>query len=129
MKGFPTRAPADLEHRPRQQQWLVDGLWGRQAVGIVGGDRPPVPRQSLPFAQPQRVQHDGRRDRTAENAVVLADEMIAEREEVRLVGRARKTLRALPGGPFDKSRWMQVFTFRCMVLYRKNNKAAHQRQE
>ena len=38
MKGFPTRAPADLEHRPRQQQWLVDGLWGRQAVGIVGGE-------------------------------------------------------------------------------------------
>ena len=38
MKGFPTRSPADLEDRPRQQQWLVDGLWGRQAVGIVGGE-------------------------------------------------------------------------------------------
>ena len=38
MKGFPTRTPADLEHRPRQQQWLVDGLWGRHAVGIVGGE-------------------------------------------------------------------------------------------
>ena len=38
MKGFPTRAPADLENRPRQQHWLVDGLWARQAVGIVGGE-------------------------------------------------------------------------------------------
>ena len=33
MNGFPTRAP-----RPRQEQWLIDGLWGRQAVGIVGGE-------------------------------------------------------------------------------------------
>ena len=38
MKGFPTRTPADLEDRPSQQQWLVDGLWARQAVGIVGGE-------------------------------------------------------------------------------------------
>ena len=38
MKGFPTRAPADLEDRPHEQQWLVDGLWARQAVGIVGGE-------------------------------------------------------------------------------------------
>ena len=38
MKGFPTRTPADLEDRPRHQQWLVDGLWGRHAVGIVGGE-------------------------------------------------------------------------------------------
>ncbi len=38
MKGFPTRSPADLEDRPSRQQWLVDGLWGRQAVGIVGGE-------------------------------------------------------------------------------------------
>ena len=38
MKGFPTRTPADLENRPHRQQWLVDGLWGRQAVGIVGGE-------------------------------------------------------------------------------------------
>ena len=36
--GFPTRAPVELEDRPRQQQWLIDGLWGRQAVGIVGGE-------------------------------------------------------------------------------------------
>ena len=38
MKGFPTRAPGDLEDRPRQQRWLVDRLWARQAVGIVGGE-------------------------------------------------------------------------------------------
>ena len=38
MTGFPTRAPVELEDRPRRQQWLIDGLWGRQAVGIVGGE-------------------------------------------------------------------------------------------
>ena len=37
-RGFPTRSPAELEDRPRQQQWLIDGLWMRQAVGIVGGE-------------------------------------------------------------------------------------------
>ena len=36
--GFPTRAPVELEDRPREQQWLVDTLWGEQAVGIVGGE-------------------------------------------------------------------------------------------
>ena len=36
--GFPTRAPVELEDRPRAQQWLVDTLWGEQAVGIVGGE-------------------------------------------------------------------------------------------
>ena len=38
MNGFPTRAPVELEDRPREQQWLVDTLWGEQAVGIVGGE-------------------------------------------------------------------------------------------
>ena len=38
MNGFPTQTPADLEDRPRQQQWLIDSLWGEQAVGIVGGE-------------------------------------------------------------------------------------------
>ena len=38
MTGFPTRAPVELEERPREQQWLVDTLWGEQAVGIVGGE-------------------------------------------------------------------------------------------
>ena len=36
VKGFPTRSPADLEDRAREQ--LVDGLWARQAVGIGGGE-------------------------------------------------------------------------------------------
>jgi len=36
--SFPTRAPIELEERPREQQWLVDTLWGEQAVGIVGGE-------------------------------------------------------------------------------------------
>ena len=38
MSGLPTRRPAELEDRPPERQWLVDGLWGRQAVGIVGGE-------------------------------------------------------------------------------------------
>ena len=38
MKGFPTRCPAELEDRPRAQQWMVDTLWSEQAVGIVGGE-------------------------------------------------------------------------------------------
>ena len=38
MKGFPTRAPAELEDRPKAQQWMVDTLWSEQAVGIVGGE-------------------------------------------------------------------------------------------
>ena len=36
--GFPTRTPAELEDRPRRHQWLIDALWARQAVGIVGGE-------------------------------------------------------------------------------------------
>ena len=36
--GFPTRSPAALEERPQAQQWLIDGLWSRQAVGIIGGE-------------------------------------------------------------------------------------------
>ena len=38
MKGFPTRSPSALEQRPLTQQWLVAGLWGRHAVGIIGGE-------------------------------------------------------------------------------------------
>ena len=37
MIGFPTRTPAELEDLPRHQQWLVEELWGHQAVGIIGG--------------------------------------------------------------------------------------------
>ena len=38
MSPLPTRAPVELEDRPRHQQWLIDALWGRQAVGIIGGE-------------------------------------------------------------------------------------------
>ena len=38
MSGFPTRAPAELEERAEEQQWLVDTLWSEQGVGIVGGE-------------------------------------------------------------------------------------------
>ena len=38
VSGLPTRAPPDFEDRPRHQQWLVDTLWGREAVGIIGGE-------------------------------------------------------------------------------------------
>ena len=38
MRGFPTRRPAALEERPQQQHWLVEELWARQAVGIIGGE-------------------------------------------------------------------------------------------
>ena len=38
MTGFPTRRPSELEDRPPERQWLVEGLWGRQAVGIIGGE-------------------------------------------------------------------------------------------
>ena len=38
MTGLPTRRPVELEDRPPERQWLVDSLWGRQAVGIIGGE-------------------------------------------------------------------------------------------
>ena len=38
MSGFPTRTPAELDKVPREEQWLVEELWGRQSVGIIGGE-------------------------------------------------------------------------------------------
>ena len=38
MSPLPTLAPVELEDRPRHQHWLVDTLWGREAVGIIGGE-------------------------------------------------------------------------------------------
>ncbi|MDE2766464.1 MAG: AAA family ATPase [Chloroflexota bacterium] len=38
MRGFPTRAPAELEDRPRARRWMVEALWSEQGVGIVGGE-------------------------------------------------------------------------------------------
>ena len=38
MTGFPTRAPAELEDRPRERRWMVEALWSEQGVGIIGGE-------------------------------------------------------------------------------------------
>ena len=38
MSALPTLTPAELEDRPRHQHWLVETLWGREAVGIIGGE-------------------------------------------------------------------------------------------
>ena len=38
MSPLPTLTPVELEDRPRHQHWLVDTLWGREAVGIIGGE-------------------------------------------------------------------------------------------
>ena len=38
MRGFRTLAPHELEDRPRDQRWLVDDLWARDGVGIIGGE-------------------------------------------------------------------------------------------
>ena len=38
MSALSTRSSAKLEDRPRHQHWLVDTLWGRDAVGIIDGE-------------------------------------------------------------------------------------------
>ncbi len=38
MTGFPVCRPAELEDQPPDRHWLVEPLWGRNAVGIVGGE-------------------------------------------------------------------------------------------
>jgi hypothetical protein len=35
---LPVVRAADLDPRPPERHWLIDGLWGDQAVGIVGGE-------------------------------------------------------------------------------------------
>jgi hypothetical protein len=35
---LPVTRAADLDPRPPERRWLIDGLWGDQAVGIVGGE-------------------------------------------------------------------------------------------
>jgi len=37
-KLLPVVRAADLDPRPPERRWLIDGLWGDQAVGIVGGE-------------------------------------------------------------------------------------------
>lgn len=35
---LPVARAADLDPRPPERRWLIDGLWGDEAVGIVGGE-------------------------------------------------------------------------------------------
>ena len=37
-EGLPIRLAHELERRPAVERWLIDGLWGERAVGIVGGE-------------------------------------------------------------------------------------------
>ncbi len=36
--ALPVSRAADIDPRPPERRWLIDGLWGDQAVGIVGGE-------------------------------------------------------------------------------------------
>lgn len=38
MTALPVRLAHQLEARPEEQRWLVEGLWSAEAVGIVGGE-------------------------------------------------------------------------------------------
>ncbi len=38
MTGLPVRLAHQLEIRPEEQRWLIEGLWSAEAVGIVGGE-------------------------------------------------------------------------------------------
>lgn len=35
---LPVARAVDLDPRPPEQRWLIEGLWGHEAVGIVGGE-------------------------------------------------------------------------------------------
>jgi len=36
--GLPTVVARELEVRPEKHQWLIEGLWSDDAVGIIGGE-------------------------------------------------------------------------------------------
>lgn len=38
MTALPVRLAHELETRPEEQRWLIEGLWSAEAVGIVGGE-------------------------------------------------------------------------------------------
>jgi hypothetical protein len=38
MTALPVRLAHQLEIRPEEQRWLIEGLWSAEAVGIVGGE-------------------------------------------------------------------------------------------
>ena len=37
-ESLPIRLAHELERRPSVERWLIEGLWGERAVGIVGGE-------------------------------------------------------------------------------------------
>ena len=101
MKGFPTRAPADLEDRPHEQQWLVDGLWARQAVGIVGGE-PKCGKSFLALELAVAVAAGVpclRRFATAQPGPVL---MFAAEDAGHIVRNRLQGIAGAAGTPFDK---------------------------
>ena len=38
MTAFDVRRASDLVAQPKEDRWLIEGLWADQAVGIVGGE-------------------------------------------------------------------------------------------
>ncbi|CAN5463680.1 hypothetical protein BH09MYX1_BH09MYX1_60350 [soil metagenome] len=38
MTALPVRLAHELETRPEEKRWLIEGLWSAEAVGIVGGE-------------------------------------------------------------------------------------------
>ena len=38
MSGLPTIQAHHLRPTPPEQRWLIEGMWGAQAVGIIGGE-------------------------------------------------------------------------------------------
>jgi hypothetical protein len=48
---LPVTRASDLDPRSPERRWLVDGLWGDQAVGIVGGE----PKTCLSRARDKQV--------------------------------------------------------------------------
>ena len=38
MTALPVRPAHQLESLAPEQRWLIEGLWGAEAVGIVGGE-------------------------------------------------------------------------------------------
>ena len=34
---LPVAQVADLQVQPERERWMVQGLWGRSAIGLIGG--------------------------------------------------------------------------------------------
>lgn len=37
MSGLPVVLAGQLEQQPQEQRWLIEGLWARSAIGLIGG--------------------------------------------------------------------------------------------